>query len=535
MKSGLYIIAGIFVFLYPGFINSQINTSVTNLFRYGDGTQKLSDNNIPLIYRENLTDVKFRLPEGITAGFRLLYDVPPEVGLEFKGISRKFIEYTNEGLSVRAGDYSELYGKGLAVNLFENRGLAYNTWAEGLKAGYKTGGLKASLIYGNIEFTDSINFWRTEEYVINGGNLEYSFSKILTAGFSYISADGEIPLLNQTYNLKAEIPELYFTLKMPGFKWYFNWAQKWVNVINEGTHTGRAIYSSLSYNFSGFGVTIDYKDYLFDEQDPFTRNDFTRPTRMLPFQNPPIVQKEHSYILLSRSLHEIDFNDEVGFQIELFYSLTENTFLNFNGSLSSRHNFYRYNSESFSFTREVRSANFLPSTDDKYSPYWEAMLEIEQTFSGSTAANIGIAARKKVLYTEIAGDAGSHVINSTVIPFFGQHTFTEDFSLVFQYEVEAVSDNYNTRQEEYSNHFISVIGNFFAVFNLNVRYEVTTNKYDLSGKDSWLTVEAGYRIGYYHNISISYGSERGGQTCSNGICRYILPFEGLKFTLLSNI
>jgi hypothetical protein len=523
------------VVLFPGIINSQINTSVTNLFRYGDGNQTIIDNNIPLIYRENLTDVKFRLPHSINAGFRLLYDVPPEVGLEFKGVSRKFIEYTNEDLYVRAGDYSELYGKGLAVNLFENRGLAYDTWAEGLKASYKSGGLDASLIYGNIEFTDSINFWRTEEYVLTGGNFEYRFSKFLTAGFSYVAAEGTIPLVNRTYNLKAEIPEVYITLKALGFNWYFNWVQKWTNVIDEGTISGRAIYSSLSYSIAGLGITIDYKDYLFDEQDPFTRNDFTRPTRMLPFQNPPIVQKEHSYTFQSRAIHEVDFNDEVGFQIELFYSLTENTFLNFNGSLSSRHNYYSYNGESFSFTRMVRMSNFLPSTDDKYSPYWEAMLEIEQTFSSSTAANIGIAARKKVLYNEISGNVGSHIINSTVIPFFGQHTFTEDFSMVFQYEFEAVSDNFNTQQEEYSNHFISLIGNFFAVFNLNFRYEITTNKYDLSGKNNWFTVEAGYRIGYYHNIAVSYGSERGGQTCSNGICRYILPFEGFKFTLLSNI
>ena len=108
----------------------QINTSITNLFRYGDGTQLLGDSEIPFVYRENLTDILFRLPKNINVGFRLLYDAPPEVGLEFKGISRKFIEYTNQDLYLRAGDYSELYGLGLVINLFENRGLAYDTWAE---------------------------------------------------------------------------------------------------------------------------------------------------------------------------------------------------------------------------------------------------------------------------------------------------------------------------------------------------------------------------------------------------------------------
>ena len=297
----------------------------------------------------------------------------------------------------------------------------------------------------------------------------------------------------------------------------------------------RGIYSSLSYTTAGLGVVVDYKNYKFDERNPFERYDYTRPTRMLPFQNPPIVQKEHSYILLSRSIHEIDFNDEVGLQLELFYELAEDTYLNFNGSVSSRHNFYSYNPAAFSFVKEKRTGNFLPSAEDKYSPFWEFLLDVEKSFGFYTTVNFGFARRASVLYNDFTGSAGSHKIKSTLIPLLAQHTFNRDYSASFQYEYESVSDNYNTSQPDYSNHFISVVGNFFSLFNLNLRYEVTTNDYDLSGKDDWFTVEAGYRIGYSHNISVSYGSERGGQTCSNGVCRYILPFEGFKMTLLSKI
>ena len=174
-------------------------------------------------------------------------------------------------------------------------------------------------------------------------------------------------------------------------------------------------------------------------------------------------------------------------------------------------------------------------TENKYSPYWEVLLEVEQTFSNGTVANLGIASRKKVLYNDITGSDGSHIISSVVVPFLAQHTFSENFSLIIQYEYESVADNFNTSQENFSNHFISTIGNFSSKFNLNLRYEITTNEYDLSGKNKWITVEAGYKIGYAHNISVSYGTERGGQVCSNGVCRYILPFEGFKFTLLSTI
>lgn len=516
-------------------LDAQIRTSVSNYFRYGNGDQTLSDITNKLVYRENITDVKFRFPYEVNVGFRLLYDNPPEVGQSFKGLNRRFVEYTKDDLYLRAGNFSELYGKGLSVNLFENRGLAYDTWADGLKAGYKTGDLKASILYGTVEFADSINFWRTENYTLTGGNIEYDINDFLSVGTSYIDATGSIPLRNIEYDLRAVIPEFYFTLDAGNIKWLVDWAQKRTVVKGSGSSTGSAIYSSFSYTTAGLGIVVDYKNYRYDDRDPIERYDYTRPTRMLPFQNPPIVQKEHSYILLSRSIHEIDFNDEVGLQLELFYSLAEDTYLNFNTSLSSRRNFYKFNPASFAFTKEIRSGNFLPSTEDKYSPFWEYLLEVEQSFGYNTVINIGFARRSNVLYNDFTGLAGSHKIRSTVIPLLAQHTFNKDYSATLQYEYESVYDNYNTLKTDYSNHFISVTGNFFAQFNLNLRYELTTNEYDLSNKDNWFTIEAGYRIGYSHNISVSYGSERGGQTCSNGVCRYILPFEGFKMTFLSKI
>jgi hypothetical protein len=522
-------------FLVVGNTGGQVQPSISNYFRYGNGDQTLGDITNGLIYRENLTDVKFRFPYDVTVGLRLLFDNPPEVGRSFNGLSRRFVEYNKDNLELRAGNFSELYGKGLVVNLFENRGLAYDTWADGLKASYNTGGLKASLLYGAIEFADSINFWRVESYTLTGGNIEYKFNRNISAGVSYVDAVGNIPLPGIDYNLRAEIPEFYLTLDVENFKWFVNWSQKRTDVKNVQTSPGTGLYSSLSFNTSGLGIVIDYKNYRYDERDPFERYDYTRPTRMLPFMNPPIVQKEHSYILLSRSIHEIDFNDEVGLQLELFYSLFEDTYINFNSSLSSRHNFYLYDQSNFSFVKESRAGDFLPATGDKYSPFREYLLEIEQSLGFSTVVNFGFARRSKVLYNDFTGNAGSHKIRSTVIPLLVQHTFNEDYSTILQFEYESVFDNYNTSQTEYSNSFISLSGNFYSVFNLNLRYEITTNDYDLSGKDNWFTVETGYRLSSTNNITVSYGSERGGQTCSNGVCRYILPFEGFKMTFLSKI
>ena len=527
------------IFIMILFINSsvfaQVQTSISNIFRYGNGKRSLGNTSSDFIYRENLTDAIFRLPQDISVGIRFLYDNPPEIGQEFTGISRRYIEYDNDDFYLRAGNFSELFGKGMAINLFENRGLAYDSWLDGVNAKYKFDDLKISLLNGVINFADSISFWREEKYNLLGGNAEYKINDEIKAGLTFISAEGEIPIPGLISKLKSEIPEIYFNLNLGDFDLFLDWSHKWTKVENGSSSVGSGIYSALSYNSNGLGITLDYKNYKFDEQDPFTRYDATRPTRMLPFQNPPIVQKEHSYLLLSRSIHEIDFNDEVGFQLEVFYLLNDETFFTLNGSMASRHNFYNYNPSAFSFVKEERVRNFLPSSEDKYSPFWEYFLEAEHSLDDYTSLNIGFAQRSKILFNDIVGSAASHKIRSTVLPLLVQRTFSENYSASIQYELEFVDDNYNTNQMRFNNQFISFVSSFFSVLNINLRYEFTSNNFEVSGRKDWFTVETGYRINQSNNISFSFGRERGGQTCSNGVCRYIQPFSGFKLTLLSNI
>ncbi len=514
---------------------AQTDFSVSNLFRYGSGERSIGSLKNSYVYRENLTEVKFKFLSNFTAGARILYDDPPEVGKRFTGISRKFIAYRNDDLEIRLGNSSELYGKGLAINLFENRGLSYDTWLNGITAKYEIGDLKASILSGWLEFTDSTNFWRTEEYLLFGANTEYKLNKMFSFGVSFVRANGTIPLPQITSELKAEVGEFYFSLNTGNFRWLIDYSHKWTGVKAGESSRGFGIYSLIGYNFDRGGLTFDYKNYSYDERNPYERNDFTRSTRMLPFQNPPTVMKEHSYLFLSRSLQEIDFNDEVGLQVEIFYSLGENTNINLNASASSRHDFYKLNRANFQFDKEVRSNNFLPSLDDRYSPFREGFLEVEHSLSESTDVNFGIARRIKTIYNDFTGDAGTHKIRSTVFPFYLQHSISQEYSVTVQYEHESVFDNYNSGQNNFSNQLIAFTGNFISKFTFGMRYEFTNNENEISGRKDWFSIEGGYRISGEHNFSISYGRERGGQICSNGVCRYIQPFDGIRVTFISNI
>lgn len=514
---------------------AQVIPSVSNLLRYGNGNLSLGSNENKFQYFENVTNVRISFPKKINIGFRFLYDDPPEVGAPFKGLSKRFVEYKNNGFSLRVGNSSELFSHGLVLNLFENRGLAYDTWLDGVKANYKYSNFNASLIAGTIDFRDSINIARHEIYKLRGGNVEYKIKKIGKVGASFISAEATIPQSVNNKIANVELPEIYFDINYNELDFHLGWAQKWVNTpIDRNTSRGTGIYSSLSFAGENLGITIDYKNYQFDLQDPFLQNDETRTTKLLPFQNPPIVMKEHSYTLLTRALHHVDFNDEVGIQLDAIYTVNEDLNFSLNISLASTHNSYLYNNSTFSFTAG-ESKNLLPSTKINYSPYSEFFFEGEYYFDYETAIRFGFAKREKTLYNSFGGTDGSHTIKSIVIPIQFQATLNEKLSTTIQYEFETVNDNYNVGQENFNNHFLTVITSLVNNITFALRYELTSNDFDPSDRTDWLVGELGYRISGSNLVSLSYGRERGGQICSNGICRYILPFKGFKFSLQTYI
>ena len=524
------------IIFFPNFLVGQIQPSVSNLLRYGNGKQLLGSTKYNFDYLENLTDVRLGLPKNINMGFRLLFDDPPEIGDRFKGIKRRFVEYDDNQFYVRAGNSSELYGRGLALNLFENRGLAYDTWMDGIKMSYKIENLKASIIAGSIDFRDSITVTRYENYDLRGGNLEYRIIDPLSLGVSFIKAKSKIPQIDEsTVNSKTERPEFYIGLNLDQFSFFFNMANKWTRTAElNKTSVGNGIYSSFSFAENSFGITIEYKNYKFDLQNPYLQNDETRTSKFLPFQNPPIVMKEHSYVFLSRSLQMVDFNDEVGFQIDLNYAVNDELNLSFNYSLASKHNTYSFNDQ-FNFEKIIRSKNYLPTLRGEYSPYYELFLEGEYYCNLETELRFGIARREKTTFNYFSGGSADHIIKSLVFPFQFQHTVSNNYSYIIQYEFENVNDNYNSGQNNFNNNYFSMLNSFYRNLTFALRYEFTNNKYDISRRKDWLVTELGYRISGANLITISYGKERGGQVCTNGICRYLLPFEGLRVMLQTNI
>jgi hypothetical protein len=539
----------ILLFIFSNYSVSQIKLNVkvnaSNLLRYGIGNINSVTGDEEKKYFEELGDVRLFVNDFLF-GVRYEFDDPIEYGKGTKGISRRFIEFKKDDFTVRAGNFYELFGKGLTLNAFENRPLGFNTQADGLKLNYKHTFSKnikfnGTILGGDIDYTDILDTSRAEHYSVRAGNFSLSPVKFATIGGSYLYANGDVPIQNTFTKINTEIFEGNLGLSYKGIDLYASYANK-VTISEPNTFytqskapRGDGGYGSLSYTRGGLGITVDYKNYRFNLVAPNERSS-SNPFKPLPFQNAPTCIKEYSSTLLSRFPHNPDFGDEVGFQVDIFYSPSDKLTLNGNFSLTSRHYDYRDidTTAKTRYERIERSNAWMPSISDELSPYWEIYIEGEYYYNKVDKIKIGLQRKTSILYSNI-DPVRSEKIRSITIPFEAQYTFRKIYSIKLLAEFQSAYNNLRTEGEnDYISQFVSVVFSRSPNMIIAGNFEVTNDEEDPSGKKRWGNGELTYRFSSANSVTVSYGSERGGIKCSSGICRYVSPFNGFRLTVINN-
>lgn len=537
-------IAIFLIFICSGISFSQIKlnvkASLTNTFRYGNGTQIINAKDSAKEYFENLSDARLTVND-IIFGMRYEISDPIEWGRDFKGIRKRYVEYKgSDVVSLRAGDFYDVIGRGLTLNVFEQRLLGYDTGIDGVRIFYNnTFGkthpikLKAGILGGNIEYSDFLNPNRIETYKIRDVNLEISPFKFLTIGGNYVYAKGSIPSGNIITNITADIPEVFASFNLKGLQIFTSYAHK--HTITDPNQqypislstNGDAFYSSISYSMSGFGVTLEYKNYRFDLTAPNNRSS-ERPTKMLPFQNPPTAVKEHTSTLVSRNPKVVDFNDEVGAQLEL--NIVPNDKLSFliNTAVASRHYKYEYIFSSGIYKRIERSFDLIPAFEDEYDPFWEVYVESEYYATDKIYTKLALSKQNFVTFTY---PKSVEKIFATTIPFEFKYSLKEDLILKLLFEQQWVHNSIRIHDKNFTNQLIAIGFIKSPELTFTISAEYTSDKEDPSGKRNWFKGELTYNITSSNLVTISYGRERGGLTCASGICRYVFPFDGFRILI----
>jgi hypothetical protein len=448
---------------------------------------------------------------------------------------------------LRAGDYWDIISRGMTLNSFEDRTLAWDTGIDGVRVSYKkTFGnkkpvkIKAQILAGNISYSDYLTPERIETYKVRDGNFEVTPLKNILIGGNYVYSTGVIPSGSTNTNIAANLPEAYLSLNLGEFSFYSSYAHK--NIIADKnalypigfSSMGDGFYSSLAYSKSGLGVTLEYKNYRFDVTSPDNQSN-ERASKMLPFQNPPTAVKQQTWTLISRNPHPVDFNDEVGAQADVVYVVNDDLNFTLNGSIASRH--YNYiNTDTTgktSYERVDRSNSFIPSLDKEFSPFWEVYLEGEYYISKKFYSKLAFYRQNSVVYNNITPSASEQLF-VTSAPFEIKYFINKEYSIKLISEQQVVHNSVrNPDQLDYYNQLISVNLTKSPQVGITLSAEFTNDNEEPTGKQSWFQGEILYKLNQLNVLIVSYGSERGGLKCTNGICRFVKPFEGLRFSFQS--
>jgi len=548
------------------FAQQNVSASVNEYFRYGAGdeVQVYGTPAVGKKYLENFTTTQLTMGD-FNAGFRYqLYDSAELYGQKFNGIKDAFVEYSKDSLYVRGGRIFGMFGRGLSLNLFENTSIYYDSGLDGLKVAYNKSlvgvNVDATALAGVMTFTDFTdpNDIRMENYDLQAGQIGFSpqldFLNNSRLGFGWVHATGVLPSPAPQFgvpddSLNATLPSVNFDATTKDLEWYIEYAGKRTdNAYRPENGTGGnqwsgGMYSSLSYSHPGFGATLEYKDYHYDVVDYNGQaNQIFLSTKALPFQNAPTLYKEQTYTLVTRVQHPVDFNDEVGFQLDGFWSPQDNVTVNFNAACASQHYAYRTDSAG-NETAIPRADTWLPDFNSAYAPYYEGFLEIEYDFKADSYIKIAFD-RTSI---PSANALGTTPESSTAFPLFkGEYALSREWGLNWDFENQWINNPETHSDTTAPKFFVPNASTYFSqlislgftrssIGGLTAIYEWSTQTDDISGRRNWFLVEGTIRIGSANTIIISDGEERGGIRCSNGICRYINPFSGWRMTLSSQL
>ncbi len=520
------------------------------------------------------------------------YSNPPEFGLPYTGIRKRWLEYDGEVFWFRVGHLQTMWGRGLALNLFDDQLTDYDNTLDGFHFKYnKFDYFKSEIIGGkgkvrNI-YTDipSDRPNREDKFKLFGGRLEIAnIIDPLRISFSYIWSENKSPFYIEAYNPgKIEIFDTLTTIQeTPSFEISYSGSVidfHFENVYRhikpnpdfyEYEHFGKmdtvnfsgkkytnSLYGSLNINLNMFSVMVDYKKYGFDITNPEERRLFSRrPGRMGAYLNPPTVYKELEWTLASRHAHIIDFNDEIGYQCELQFSPGDYLSLMVNYSKSSRNAAWSDTSSGMeSIFQKEKIESIFPSSEEPFMPAWELIVGAEGWWNDLFYKLYFINNAMTKEYHDTPNQFTKRSLEkSKCFTMPGEIEYSlrkHGLAVAFEFQnytvtKETIMPDFTTTDDpddlatnvletlEYSR-LLQFKYSYSPVFSIGLIREISRQVEPVKGDTkNWDGVEVVLNITGNNQLTLFAGSERGGIRCSSGICVPVPAIEqGIRISLNS--
>jgi len=522
------IVALTFASLVASGANAELpSLSVSNYLRYGEGEEIQNTRDSYKKYFEEM--LSFNIHWGnFLAGGRYEHDDPSEFGLDHRTMRKWFLEYRRGPWKVRGGTFAALFSRGMVMNAYEEDTIGHDSEITGVNVLYETGGTTVNLLAGKLDYEKIPDFENIVEYDIRGGSVRRRIFEWCDFGGSYMRGDvsqerGFYKIADGFYAHAAEIWS-EFTTDM--FQVHAVMASNDLTGDKLFVSGRNSIYASFSGTLPSTAMTLEYKNYKFGVTTPDNRDDDLRHRRMLAFQNPPTAIKEFSWTLLSRRTHNVNFNDEVGAQLDVYHSLSPETTLNFNAAVAGRQ--YRYErTRNYRFVRRDDSMTWLPSLAREHSPFWQTYCEAERYFPGGSSVVFGLSYTYEEIYNYYYPDLREQT-RAFIAPIRMLWQLPRSYSLEGTVELQKFKETLHGDTYHSNNHFILGFGKA-PFLSASLEAEYMSENYNYDDQTIWLNGSIRYRYHSSQIFEVGYGETRGGLVCTNGQCRYVPEYKGWRF------
>jgi hypothetical protein len=115
----------------------------------------------------------------------------------------------------------------------------------------------------------------------------------------------------------------------------------------------------------------------------------------------------------------------------------------------------------------------------------------------------------------------------------GSHTFA--FEGEYDFVTEKRNDSPQYPDQKYHETALTFSYGYGEALLFTVGWQSVDQKLDIryAGQQTWPMFEAVWNITERNVLRIRIGGEKGGYTCSGGVCRFESPFTGAKLQLIS--
>ncbi len=413
------------------------------------------------------------------------------------------VDLTNSdfGIKLTAGNYYELFGRGMVLKIYEDRNIRVDNNLLGLKVNSNYQDFYLTALSGVAANSKNIR-----EDIVHAVDLSYAGLSFIKPGFSYAVL---IPQ-NQSFS-KTSLTSFRIEPSIWNFDFYFEFGAKQNQSIkklylseNEKI-IGKGFYGSSSFYLGPVSISSEYKIY---DNFSFSSNDQT-----ITYNTPPALRKEYTYLLLNRHPSPLNANNEKGFQIEVDYSMDDQTNFQSNFGITNSLNENSY------YQRVNRIK--VPSQLEFKEFYFQANRIWNENFNLTLAFG----------YSE---EASSKTKNFTPIienKFYFDDINTIKLVLEHQHTTNTATD------EKYFSNVLSIEYLRSPSFNVVLLTEMQTKESD-SGKlirKFWSFIQIGYKIFSNSDVSLLIGSRQAGNICIGGVCRFEPEFRGIELKMLTRL